>query len=196
MTIKKFTKTEIWDARKDGKTFAQLLEGLAVPPTDIKFLEDTFGPACTKWSQLIAWSWLDQNLLFKGKDLKLAEYIQAEFQAEMAKQIHKNTPSASQELEKFLLSLEERFTPLAGTLYFVQDLNFVFNKDFENHFYLQVHQDFEGWIEIDTEQEHNGKKPKLTMGLAYPDRTHLYLEWMNYNGPQEEPPAYLPTGTF
>jgi hypothetical protein len=35
MTVKTFTKTQIWDARKEGKTLAQLLEGLTFPPEDI-----------------------------------------------------------------------------------------------------------------------------------------------------------------
>jgi hypothetical protein len=187
MTVKTFTKTQIWDARKEGKTLAQLLEGLTFPPEDIQFLDDTFGIACKKWSQLIAWSWLDQKLFFSDDDLKLAESLQAELKAAMAKQAQANSPSGSKELETFLSDLQKRFEPLVNTLSFVRDLDTVFDKEFEYLFYLQVNDTFEGQISIDTEQEHNGKKPKITIELAYP---------LNDTTSQEEPPAYLPTGTF
>jgi hypothetical protein len=202
MTVKTFTKTQIWDAREEGKTLTQLLEGLTFPPEDIQFIDDTFGIACKKWSQLIAWSWLDQKLFFSDDDLKLAELLQTEFKAAMAKQAQTNTPSGSKELESFLSDLQKRFEPLVSTLSLAQNLDTVFDKNFEYLFHLQVNDTFEGQISIDTEQEHNGKKPKITIGLAYPfdgadpSKNQLYLSWMNDTTSQEQPPAYLPTGTF
>jgi hypothetical protein len=204
MTVKTFTKTQIWDARKEGKTLAQLLEGLTFPAEDIQFIDDTFGIACKKWSQLIAWSWLDQKLFFPDDDrnLKLAESLQADLRAAMAKQAQANSPSESNELETFLFDLPKRFEPLVDTLSFARDLDTVLDKNFEYLFYLQVNDIFEGQISIDTEQEHNGKKPKITIGLAYPftgadpSKNQLYLAWMNDTTSQEQPPVYLPTGTF
>jgi hypothetical protein len=141
-------------------------------------------------------------LFFSDDDLKLAESLQAELKAAMAKQAQANSPSGSKELETFLSDLQKRFEPLVNTLSFVRDLDTVFDKEFEYLFYLQVNDTFEGQISIDTEQEHNGKKPKITIELAYPfngadpSKNQLYLAWMNDTTSQEEPPAYLPTGTF
>ncbi len=199
MTVKKFTKTELWTARKQGINFKQLLaqNQLTIPDEDVQFLENTFGPACKKWSQLIAWSWLDQSVLFKDPDkLKLAESIKAQLQSKLAQQAQVDSTAGSQSLATFMAKLENKFKPLVDTLAFAEDLSIVFNPEFGSHFYLQVDDTYEGSFTIDTETEYNGKKPKVTLGLAYPSRTSLYLEWMNDVGIQEEPPAYLPTGTF
>jgi hypothetical protein len=202
MAIVTITKTQVWDGRAAGKTIADLIaekdDSIKVAPEDMQFLEKTFGPACRGWSQLIAWSWLDQTVLFSddNDDLKLAESLQAEFQAEITKQAQEDSKAGSNDLADYLSGLEEKMKPLLAKLGFSIGMSKVFDANFGNHFYLKVDDSYEGYFSFDPEKQYNGKKPKITLGLAYPSRTHLYLEWMNDTSNQEEPPAYLPTGTF